>query len=84
MQITKVNKMTEEKKSVRQLERELANARAEQYAHHNRESTKNRDFSVGGVDPNTVKKERPDASDVPDAVLLPKKKRPKTPNNPWG
>ena len=42
--------MTEEKKGVRELERELAKARAEQYAHHSRSVTKNRDFSVGGVD----------------------------------
>ena len=76
--------MTEKKKGVRELERELANARAEQYAHHSRSLTKNRDFSVGGVDPNAVKKERPDSADVPDAILLPKKKRSRTPNNPWG
>tara|TARA_R100000353_G_scaffold42379_2_gene33757 strand:+ start:765 stop:995 length:231 start_codon:yes stop_codon:yes gene_type:complete len=76
--------MTEEKKGVRELERELAKARAEQYAHHSRSVTKNRDFSVGGIDPNAVKKERPDTADVPDAVLLPKRKRAKTPNNPWG
>ena len=44
--------MTEEKKGVRELEKELANARAEQYAHHNRSATKNRDYSVGGVDTN--------------------------------
>ena len=76
--------MTEEKKGVRELERELAKARAEQYAHHSRSVSKNRDFSVGGIDPNAVKKERPDTADVPDAVLLPKRKRAKTPNNPWG
>ena len=76
--------MTEEKKGVRELERELAKARVEQYAHHSRSVTKNRDFSVGGIDPNAVKKERPDTADVPDAVLLPKRKRAKTPNNPWG
>ena len=76
--------MTEEKKGGRELERELAKARAEQYAHHSRSVTKNRDFSVGGIDPNAVKKERPDTADVPDAVLLPKRKRAKTPNNPWG
>jgi len=76
--------MTEEKKSVRQLERELANARAEQYAHHNNKSTANRDLSVGGVDPNTVEKKSPNSADIPDAILLPKKRKPKTPNNPWG
>ena len=76
--------MTEKKKGVRELERELAEARAEQYAHHSRSVTKNRDFSVGGVDPNAVKKERPDSAGVADAILLPKKKRSRTPNNPWG
>ena len=76
--------MTEEKKGVRELEKELASARAEQYAHYNTKATKNRDFSVGGIDPNAVEKKSPDTADVPDAVLLPKKKTPKTPNNPWG
>ena len=51
--------MTEEKKGVRELEKELANARAEQYAHHSRSATKNRDYSVGGVDPNSVEKKSP-------------------------
>ena len=77
--------MTEKKKGVRELERELANARAEQYAHYSREATQNRDFSVGGIDPTTtVEKKSPDTADVPDAILLPKRKRPKKPNNPWG
>jgi len=77
--------MTENKKGVRELERELANARAEQHAHHAREATQSRDFSVGGIDPTTtVEKKSPDTADVPDAILLPKRKRPKTPNNPWG
>ena len=76
--------MTEEKKGVRELEKELANARAEQYAHHSRKVTKNRDYSVGGVDPNSVEKKSPDSSDIPDAILLPKRKKPRTPNNPWG
>tara|TARA_R100000329_G_scaffold143698_1_gene127884 strand:- start:770 stop:997 length:228 start_codon:yes stop_codon:yes gene_type:complete len=73
-----------EKKGVRELEKELANARAEQYAHYNRSATKNRDLSVGGVDPNAVEKKSPGSADIPDAVLLPKKKRARTPNNPWG
>ena len=77
--------MTEEKKGVRELEKELARARAEQYAHHSRNATKNRDYSVGGVDKQTtVEKKSPDSSDIPDAILLPKRKKPRTPNNPWG
>lgn len=77
--------MTEEKKGVRELERELANARAEQRAFHERKVTVNRDYSVGGIDKQTtVEKKTPDSSEIPDTILLPKKKKPKTPNNPWG
>ena len=65
-----------EKKGVRELERELANARAEQRAYHESKVTVNRDYSIGGVDKSTtVEKKIPDTADVPDAILLPKKKR---------
>ncbi len=74
-----------EKKSVRELERELASARAEQYAHHQREVTKNRDYSIGGVDKQTTgEKKIPNASDIPDVILMPKKRKQRKENNPWG
>ena len=76
--------MTEQKKGVREWERELANARAEQRAYHENKVTVNRDYSVGGVDKSTtVEKKIPDTADVPDAILLPKKKRLKKQNIPW-
>lgn len=74
-----------EKKSVRELERELASARAEQYAHHQREVTKNRDYSIGGVDKQTTSEKKiPNASDIPDVILMPKKRKQRKENNPWG
>jgi len=73
-----------EKKGVRELEKELANARAEQYAHHNRNVTKNRDYSVGGIDSQTtVEKKIPNASDIPDVILLPKKQKNRKENIPF-
>tara|TARA_R100000455_G_C6260640_1_gene116018 strand:- start:923 stop:1147 length:225 start_codon:yes stop_codon:yes gene_type:complete len=74
--------MTE--KSVRELEKELKNARMRDSEEHRRTVTKNRDFSVGGIDKDTtVEKKIPDTADVPDAILLPKRRRQKKENIPW-
>ncbi len=79
---TGVNNMSE--KSVRELERQLADARAEQYAHYSRKETKSRDYSVGGVDPQTtVEKKIPKASEIPDAILLPKARKNRKENIPF-
>ena len=72
-----------EEKGVRQLERELKAARSRQRAEHENNFTKTRDFSVGGVGPNTKKKAKPDSADIPNAVLLPKKKKPRKENIPF-
>ena len=72
-----------EEKGVRQLERELKAARSRQRAEHENNVTKTRDFSVGGVDPNTKKKEKTDSADIPNAILLPKKKKPRKENIPF-
>ncbi len=72
-----------EEKGVRQLERELKAARNRQRAEHENKVTKTRDFSVGGVDPNTKKKKKPDSADIPNAILLPKKKKPRKENIPF-
>ena len=72
-----------EEKGVRQLERELKAARSRQRAEHENKVTKTRDFSVGGVDPNKKKKEKPDSADIPNAILLPKKKKPRKENIPF-
>ena len=75
--------MMSEKKGVRQLERELKAARNEERREHENRITKNRDFSLGGIDPNTKSKPLPNSTDIPDAILLPKKKKLKKENIPW-
>ena len=63
-------------KSVRELERELADARAKVHNELQKNVTKNRNLDAVGVDPDkTVPKEIPGSSDIPDAILLPKKQR---------
>ena len=52
-------------------------------AEHENAVKKNRDFSVGGVDPNTKDKPKPDTADIPNAILLPKKKKLKKENIPF-
>lgn len=64
--------MTE--KSVRQLERELADARAKVY--NARKVEVNRDLDAVGIDlSRTVEKKIPDSNDIPDVILMPKRKR---------
>ena len=72
-----------EEKSVRQLERELKAARNRQRAEHENTVKKTRDFSVGGVDPNTKDKPKPDSADIPNVILLPKKKKSRKENIPF-
>ena len=63
-------------KGVRELERELAEARAKVHNELKKNVTKNRDLDAVGIDPaKTVPKEIPGSSDIPDAILLPKKQR---------
>lgn len=65
-----------EEKGIRELERELANARAKAHNELQKKVTKTRDFDAVGIDPDrTVAKEIPGSSDIPDAILLPKKQR---------
>jgi len=65
-----------EEKGVRELERELANARAKVHNELQKNVTKNRDLDAVGIDPErTVSKEIPGSSDIPDVILLPKKQR---------
>ena len=72
-----------EEKSVRQLERELKAARNRQRAEYENKVVKTRDFSVGGVDPNTKDKPTPSSADIPNAILLPKKNKSKKENIPF-
>jgi|TARA_B100001059_G_C17334272_1_gene332775 hypothetical protein len=64
--------MTE--KSVRELERELADARAKVY--NARKVEVNRDLDAVGIDlSRTVEKKIPNSNDIPDVILMPKRKR---------
>tara|TARA_R100001460_G_scaffold90631_1_gene132307 strand:+ start:171 stop:398 length:228 start_codon:yes stop_codon:yes gene_type:complete len=75
--------MTEDlkQKEVR-LKKELAKVRS-QNANEMRRITKNRDFSVGGLPPDTTHKAKTSSNDVPDVVLLPQGKRGKKENIPF-
>ena len=64
------------------LRKELAKVRA-QNASESRKITKNRDFSVGGIPPDTTHKRTNTSNDVPDAILLPSKRRGKKENIPF-
>lgn len=73
-----------EEKSVRELERELKQARIREGAEHRANITKNRDYSIGGIDKqSTVEKKTPGASDIPDVILLPKKRKKQSENIPF-
>lgn len=77
-----MNNLSEE--GVRELERKLADARAKEYAERRNEVTVSRDYSFGGVDPTTtVEKKIPNSADIPDAILLPKKRKQRKENIPF-
>mgnify|MGYP003628075134 CR=1 FL=1 len=67
-------------KTVRQLEKELAKARRIQRSEHKITQSRNLDYI--GADPKTVKKEKPNMSDIPDYIGLPKKQKKRT-ENKW-
>ena len=59
---------------VKKLERQLADARAE--IHNNNKVEINRNLDAVGIDlSTTVEKKIPDSNDIPDVILMPKKKR---------
>ena len=59
---------------VKKLERQLADARAEM--HNNNKVEINRNLDAVGIDlSTTVEKKIPDSNDIPDVILMPKKKR---------
>ena len=64
------------------LRKELAKVKA-QNASESRKITKNRDFSVGGLPPDTTHKATLNSRDVPDVVSLPSKRRGKSENIPF-
>jgi hypothetical protein len=69
-----------EKKSVNDLEKELARARNKE--RNEIVETKNRNFDYIGPDPNSVKKKKPGMADIPDYIGLPKKAKKRT-ENKW-
>lgn len=77
-----VNMKEDSKQKEIRLRKELAKVKA-QNASESRKITKNRDFSVGGIPPDTTHKRTNTSNDVPDAILLPSKRRGKKENIPF-
>lgn len=75
--------MTEDTKQKEiRLKKELAQVRAHN-ANEMRKTTKSRDYSIGGLPPDTSHKANLSSKDVPDVVLLPNKRRGKKENIPF-
>lgn len=75
--------MTEDtrQKEIR-LKKELAKVKTLN-ANETRKITKNRDFSVGGLPPDTTHKATKASNDIPDVILPPQKRRGKKENIPF-
>ena len=73
--------MTE--KSVRELEIEMKAARIKQKETHDNNVTRNRDFTVGIPMAKESRNRRPASGEVPDAITLPRKKKPSKENIPY-
>jgi len=65
----------------RRLAKELAQVRARRAA-EDRTPTKSRDYSVGGLPPDTTHRPTRSSADTPDVIQLPAKKRKRT-ENKW-
>ncbi len=75
--------MTEDvRRKEKALQKELAQVRAQREA-EDRNVEKPRNFDIAGIDAETTHKSTHGSADVPDAILLPKKRRRKVMNNPW-
>tara|TARA_R110002050_G_scaffold30915_4_gene79031 strand:+ start:2126 stop:2341 length:216 start_codon:yes stop_codon:yes gene_type:complete len=68
-------------RSVRDIEREMKNARIAEKRHYDNLVTKNRDFTLGTIAPDTKKYKAP--VDVPDVNVMPKRKRQNTTQSPF-
>ena len=64
------------------LKKELARVKSQNSAER-RTTTKSRDFSVGGLPPDTTHKRTLSSSDIPDVILPPSKRRGKKENIPF-
>ncbi len=69
------------KKSVRDIEREMKNARIAEKRHYDNLVTKNRDFTLGTIAPDTKAYKAP--TSVPDVNVMPKRKRRSTTESPF-
>tara|TARA_R110002126_G_scaffold156464_3_gene303830 strand:- start:3163 stop:3738 length:576 start_codon:yes stop_codon:yes gene_type:complete len=78
----RVKKMSEDK-GVRELERELKEARIREKTTADSRIEKNRDFTVGAGDPNMGFKPRPNSDGIPNVILLPKKNKKQSENIPF-
>ena len=75
--------MTEDTKQKEiRLKKELAKVKTLN-ANETRKITKNRDFSIGGLPPDTTHKPMRASTDVPDVILPPQKRRGKKENIPF-
>tara|TARA_R110000744_G_scaffold156846_1_gene272563 strand:- start:2325 stop:2561 length:237 start_codon:yes stop_codon:yes gene_type:complete len=77
-----VIKMEDTKQKEIRLRKELAKLKT-QNAAEDRTVKKNRDYDVAGVDSRTSHKATHGGADVPDVVLLPKRKRNRSENIPF-
>lgn len=66
--------MTDTAQRVRQLQKELAQAKSD-LAASDRVGTRSNRLDVAGTDPNLQKRNIPGSSEIPDVILLPKKQR---------
>jgi hypothetical protein len=73
--------MTDTARKEKQLVKELAKIRSQRAA-EDRVVKKNRDFSLGGLPPDTTHTAKRGSADTPDVVQLPVKRRPRT-ENKW-
>ena len=72
-----------DKKTVRDLERELKAARVRELTDHQSKITVNKDFTPVGIDRDNIRKEPQASSSTVDAISLPSKKYSKKPNQPY-
>ena len=74
-----------EDKSVRQLERELKQARIKEGVEQRSNVNISRDYAVVGVDPSTTLKNKTDnaPSNIPDVMITPKRKNMRSENVPF-
>mgnify|MGYP005992737301 FL=1 len=72
-----------EDKGVRQLERELKEARIREKSIADARIEKNRDFTFGVAKPIENHRPAPNSAEVPNAILLPKKRKKQSENIPF-